>query len=144
MFHRHFRDEIYQLQIEPRLGQALNLCPAAVLEIMMNCSQLKSHSLSLSLSLSFFFLIFLYVVCIWNPGVGRATQGVHPQFLAGFLDITVGYFWAVSDCSPNIPQQQANLSSTVCWKAFWQSRLKMAVKLLENFFFTFISFARSC
>eukprot|EP00435_Cladocopium_sp_Y103_P051299 s1495_g15.t2 len=34
---RHFLDEIYQLQIEPRLGQALNLCPAAVLEIMMNC-----------------------------------------------------------------------------------------------------------
>ena len=40
---------------------------------------------TLSLSLSFSFLIFLYVVCIWNPGVGRATQGrVHPQFLAGF------------------------------------------------------------
>ncbi|CAK9045444.1 4-xylosyltransferase IRX10L (Glucuronoxylan glucuronosyltransferase 1) (AtGUT1) (Glucuronoxylan glucuronosyltransferase 2) (AtGUT2) (Protein IRREGULAR XYLEM 10-like) (Xylan xylosyltransferase IRX10L) [Durusdinium trenchii] len=34
---RHFLQEIFHAQIEPQLEEALNHCPAAVLEIMMNC-----------------------------------------------------------------------------------------------------------
>lgn len=40
--HRHFLQEIFHAQIEPQLEEALNHCPAAVLEIMMNCAMTDS------------------------------------------------------------------------------------------------------